>query len=133
MAAKKSPAAGKPPTPRAVSVPLSPPSYVVRQQAGLALPNGRQLFEALFGVLGGAVVSAVFITVMPGESKWVGAFLTGALGGVLAATSPIGTFAEEIGMGALAASGSWMYFDVTGQVAQPIPQAGAVRLPAPPS
>jgi len=107
---------------RPVSVSLSPPAYQVRQQAGLSLPNAAQLAEALVGVLGGAAISAVFITLLPPTNKWAAALLTGSLGALLAATSPIGTIAEEAGMGAFAASASWIYFDLAGQVSPQPPQ-----------
>lgn len=109
------------PAVKPVSVQLSPPAYRIRQQAGLGLPSGRQLSEALFGVIAGAALSAVFITALNSKGQsWVGALLTGTLGGVLASTSPIGTFAQEIGMGALATSAGWAYFDVTGQFVPPV-------------
>lgn len=112
-------------TGRSVSVQLSPPAYQIRQQAGLGMPNGRQLAEAMTGVIGGAILSAFFITAMNSPSaKWVGALLTGGLGAVMAATSPIGTFAEEVGLGAAAVSTGWMYFDATAQFSQPSTSTG---------
>jgi len=115
-----------------VTVQLSPPAYQVRQQAGLGMPNGRQLAEAMAGVIGGAIASAFFITAMNSPSaKWVGAILTGGLGAIMAATSPIGTFAEEAGFGAAALSAGWMYFDATAQFAQPSTSTSGPAVSAP--
>ena len=51
----------EPKGPKAQMVQLSPPAYSIRRQAGLALPNGRQMLEAVSGVLGGALLGAVLI------------------------------------------------------------------------
>lgn len=110
------------------SVTLTPPPHVVRRQVGLGLPSSSDLFEAVAGALGGALISAVFISIVPSPtSKFVAAALTGSLGVMLAATSPLGTIPSELGMGATAASGSFLYFDLTGQVKAPT--VGAVWRP----
>lgn len=102
-----------------VTVQLSPPAYAIRQQAGLGLPTGRQLLESVAGVLAGAAISAVFITALRNTNPLLGALTTGGLGIVLSTTSPIGTIPQELGMGALATSAAWVYFDATGQFSAP--------------
>jgi len=102
------------PQPKPVTVTLVPPAHVVRQQAGLGLPNARQLLQAIGGVLIGAGVSATLIS-FARDNRWVPALLTGSLGALGVATSPIGTFISEAAMGMTAASAAWMWFDLTHQ------------------
>lgn len=111
------------------SVTLTPPPHVIRRQAGLGVPSGMDIFEAVAGALAGAAVSAVLITAVPSQSgKLVAAVLTGGLGVLLAATSPLGTIPSEIGMGSTAASGAYLYFDVTGQVGAQTPSTAATAI-----
>lgn len=99
------------------NIQISPPAHVIRAQTGTALPtNPARWLEATGAVLGGTVISAIFITAMPANTKWLAALLTGGLGLLLTVTSPIGTWAQEIGMGAGATSMGWIYFDITGQI-----------------
>jgi len=114
------------------SVTLTPPPHVVRRQAGLGLPSGVDLLEAVAGSLGGALVTAVFIGLVgtPG-AKAVASLTTGSLGLLLASTSPPGTIPSELGMGATAASAMSLYLQLTGQYSQaaaPVwdPAAGTV-------
>jgi hypothetical protein len=72
--------------------------------------------ESTGAVLGGALISGVFIGTLPVGQKWLGALVTGALGLALTTTSPIGTWAQEIGSGTLASSAFWFYLSVTGQI-----------------
>jgi hypothetical protein len=103
----------------APTVTLTPPANVIRRQAGLGVPSARDVAEATFGVLAGAAITATFVTLVPGPAKWVAALATGALGVILTSASPLGTIPEELGMGALAAAASWIFFDVTGQYSIP--------------
>jgi|GEM_PF-3592949 len=103
------------PQPKPVTVTLVPPAHAVRQQAGLGIPSARAVAEATFGGLAGAVIAATIITVMPSPaSKWIGALLGLGLGTVLAAASPLGTIPQEMGVGAVALSGGWIWFDILG-------------------
>lgn len=118
MATKKRPTtpAYRPVQPRPIAVPLTPPAYIVREQTGLGLPTSlRSVAEATAGGLSGAVLAATIITVMPSPAtKWIGALLGLGTGTILAATSPLGTIPQEMGVGSLALSGGWMWFDVLG-------------------
>lgn len=100
--------------PQGTTITLAPPAYVIREQTGLGLPNGRQLIQAIGGVLVGAGVSAALIS-LAGVNRWVPALLTASLGALGVATSPIGTFASEASMGMTAASAAWIWFDLTHQ------------------
>ena len=111
---------------------ISPPAHVIRAQTGTAFPtNPARWIEATGAVLGGTAVSAIFITAMPANTKWLAALLTGGLGLLLTTTSPIGTWAQEIGMGAAAASMAWLYFDVTGQIPAAAQTSAAAVRPQP--
>jgi hypothetical protein len=115
--------------PRPVTVPLAPPAHAVRRQAGLGIPSVRDVAEATAGGLAGAILAATFITVMPSPAtKWIGALLGLGTGVILATSSPIGTLPQEMGVGALALSGGWMWFDLLGAVKTTPGQAGAVWL-----
>ena len=115
--------------PRPVTVPLAPPAHAVRRQAGLGIPSVRDVAEATAGGLAGAMLAATFITVMPSAaSKWIGALLGLGTGVILATSSPIGTLPQEMGVGALALSGGWMWFDLLGAVQTPPGAAGAIWL-----
>lgn len=112
------------------SIPLVPPAYVVREQTQLGLPkNLRSIAEATAGGLAGAVLAATIITVMPSPAaKWLGALLGLGTGTILAATSPLGTIPQEMGVGSLALSGGWMWFDLLGAVRTPPSSTGPAWL-----
>jgi hypothetical protein len=109
---QQQPKAPQPRSPQPVSVPLVPPAHIIRQQAGLGLPVGRNLVEAIGGALLGAAVTGVLIS-FTGPNRWVPALATGMLGALGTMTSPIGTFISEASMGMLGASVGWMFFDLT--------------------
>ena len=96
-------------------VQLTPPSYVVRKKAGLGVPTPAGVFEACIGAVAGAAASALFIGNLHGTARFVGAMITGALGTIFAATSPIGTIPSEVGMGMFSTSASYIYFQLTNQ------------------
>jgi tetrahydromethanopterin S-methyltransferase subunit E len=101
-------------------VQLTPPTHVIRRKAGLGVPGTRDVVEACAGAVAGASASALFIGSMTGPARFVGAMITGALGAVFAATSPIGTIPSEVGMGMFAASATYMYFELAHQFAEPV-------------
>lgn len=94
---------------------ISPPAREVRRAAGLQLTlEPEALVQSLAGGLGGAALVAVLVGILPSERKFIGALLGLGIGGVLASTSPIGTIPQELGIGAVAASASWIWWSVTG-------------------
>jgi hypothetical protein len=96
---------------------LAPPSYVVREKAHLGLPNPREAVAAAAGGVLGAAVAAIVILGLPSPAaKWVGAVLDVMAGGFFAAAAPLGTIPQEMGVGALALAGGWMWFDLLGAV-----------------
>ena len=115
MAAKKGATGSSGSSAHQVTVQVSPPAYQVRKQAGLQIPSGKELGQALGGAAIGVALSAVMLGVLPPGRKWIAAGLTLIAGGLAAATSPIGTIAQEIGIGSFAASTGWMIFDITNQ------------------
>lgn len=98
------------------TVVLTPPPYVVRSKMGLNVPGTAGIAQAVVGALGGASASALFIASMSGNARFVGAMITGALGTIFAATSPIGTIASEVGMGMFSTSVTYMYFTLRNQL-----------------
>jgi len=115
MAAKKGATGSSGSSAHPVTVQVSPPAYQVRKQAGLQIPSGKELYQALGGAAIGVALSAVMLGVVPPDRKWIVAGLTLIAGGLAAATSPIGTITQEIGLGSFAASTGWIVFDVTNQ------------------
>lgn len=93
---------------------LTPPTHVVRRKVGLGVPGPRDLVEATLGAVAGAAASAIFIGALSGNARFVGAMITGALGMIFAATSPLGTIPSEVGMGMFATSATYMYFELHG-------------------
>jgi hypothetical protein len=97
------------------TVTLGPPAYVVREKAHLGLPTPAEAVYAAAGGLLGAGVAAIVILAMPSPAaKWLGAALDVVAGGLFAAASPLGTIPQEMGVGALALAGGWMWFDLLG-------------------
>jgi hypothetical protein len=111
---------------RTVSVPLAPPAYTVRQQAGLGVPTVRGLLEAVAGYALGAGATATVIAVLPAGNKFIGAGLGLLIGGLLVATSPIGTLAQDTGAGAFISGLTWFVDDFLGPLEQPA-AGGAAR------
>lgn len=97
-----------------VKIPLTPSAAEVRAgQSPLGLPSAGSVWHAAAGGLGGAVMAATLITIMPNPTtRWLGALLGLGTGTILAATSPAGTIPQEMGVGTLALSGGWMVFDL---------------------
>jgi len=114
------------PTPRPVTIPLAPPAHAVRQQAGLGLPTARGLLEAVAGYALGAGATATVIAVLPPHNKFIGAGLGLLIGGLLVATSPIGTLAQDTGAGAFISGLTWFVDDLLGPLEQPA-AGGAAR------
>lgn len=97
------------------AVTLGPPAYVVREKAHLGLPSASEAVYAAAGGLLGAGVGAFVILAMPSPAaKWLGAGMVTAAGSIFAASSPLGTIPQEMGVGALALAGGWMWFDLLG-------------------
>lgn len=97
--------------PKPEVIQLAPPPYVVRARAGLGVPTApASLMQAVAGAVGGAAASALFIGAFSGNARFVSAMITGALGVMFAATSPLGTIPSEVGMGMFSTSASYMYF-----------------------
>ncbi len=88
----------------------------MRQQAGLGVPGGRGLLQAVTGTMAGAGAAAVFIGFLgdPG-ARFVGALISGALGTYFAAVSPLATIPHEIGLGMTATAASHLYYALAGQ------------------
>lgn len=100
--------------PHPVTVQVSPPAYAVRQQAGLQMPNLTQMGQAVIGPVVGAGVAAGIISFLPPERRIFGAVGGLLIGGIAAATSPIGTIPQEMGIGALSLSVGWFWWEVAG-------------------
>jgi hypothetical protein len=111
----------KAPGPSQQYVQLSPPARAIRKNAGLGTPTAMDILDSVGGVAAGGILTAFLIGVVPGASKWPMALLGSSLGMLLAATSPIGTTAQEVGLGAFAVGAGWAYFDLTGQFAPTSP------------
>jgi hypothetical protein len=98
-----------------VTLPIPPTAAEVRssQPTVLGIPNAEAVWRAAAGGLGGALIGATLITIMPtGVVRWLGALAGLTTGTVLAATSPAGTLPQEMGVGLLSISGGWMVFDL---------------------
>jgi len=108
-----------------VSVPIAPPAYAVRQQTGLSLPtNPKALMEGLGGAALGAGTTALLITILPPDRKWIGAIVAGLFGGIGVLTSPIGTWMQEASGAAFASSAFYFFLDLTGQAPGQTPTVG---------
>jgi len=108
-----------------VSVPISPPAYAVRQQTGLTLPtNPKALMEGLGGATLGAGTTALLITILPPDRKWIGAIVSGLFGGIGVLTSPIGTWMQEASGAAFASATFYFFLDLTGQAPGQTPTIG---------
>lgn len=116
------------PTP---TITLGPPAYVVREKAHLGIPSVSEAVYAAAGGLMGATVAAAVILAMPSPAaKWMGALLDIGAGSIFAAASPLGTIPQEMGVGALALSGGWMWFDLLGAIRGQSSVAPAWMIPA---
>lgn len=106
--------ARKPTAGSAVKVPLTPTAAQIREVQPLGgLPSARSVWHAAAGGLGGALMAATLITVMPSPTtRWLAGLLGLGTGTILAATAPAGTIPQEMGVGTLALSGGWMIFDL---------------------
>jgi len=99
-----------------VSVPIAPPAYAVRQQTGLSLPTQPgKILEGLGGAALGAGTTALLITILPPDRKWIGAIVAGLFGGIGVLTSPIGTWMQEASGAAFASSAFYFFLSLTGQ------------------
>ncbi len=100
-----------------VAISVSPPAYVIRQQAGLGLPTSpNRIFEALGGTLIGAGITAALTALMPANEQIFGPIVSGALGTVAAVASPIGTWPQEMGGGAMSSAAFALFLKLTNQM-----------------
>jgi hypothetical protein len=72
--------------------------------------------QGLAGATVGAGIPAILIGFMPTDRKWLGALIGLSVGAVLTVTSPVASFAQEIGIGSFAPSAFWFILDATGQI-----------------
>ena len=114
------------PEPKPVTVTLAPPAHTVRRQAGLGLPTGQEFVESVAGYALGAGMTVITTAVLPPDNKFVGGTLGILIGGLLVATSPIGTLAQEIGAGSFIGGLTWFVDDLLGPAEHPTTGA-AVR------
>jgi len=106
-------------------VPISPPAYAVREQTGLTLPKSPgKIFEGLGGAALGAGTTALLITILPPDRKWIGAIVSGLFGGIGVLTSPIGTWMQEASGAAFASATFYFFLDLTGQAPGQTPTVG---------
>lgn len=104
----------KPPPGKPVEVPVSPPAYTTA--TGLPAITLGDLGRSVVTAGAGAVVTAVFITSLKGETKWVGAGIGAVVGAIFVATSPIATVPYDLGIGMLSGAAGWMALNVTGKL-----------------
>ncbi len=111
---KRAPRApGRPPQPKPVEVPVPPPAYTA---AGLPTITLGDLGKTVATAGAGAVVTAIFITSLKGDAKWVGALLGGGVGAIFLATSPIASVPGDLGIGMLAGATGWAVLRWTDKV-----------------
>jgi hypothetical protein len=127
---KKGKSTQQPKGPAVVSIPVSPSAAAIRSQetGAFGIPSVQSVWRAAGGGLGGALIGATLITLMPpGIYRWLGALTGLTTGTLLASTSPAGTVTQEMGVGLLALSSGWMLFDVV----QPPPVTAPLWLDPP--
>lgn len=106
---------GRAPQPRPVEVPVPPPAYTAAPESLPVITLG-DLGKSIVTAGAGAVVTAIFITSLQGGTKWVGAFMGGAIGAIFLATAPIASIPYDLGVGMLAGSTGWVALRVTGRI-----------------
>lgn len=100
-----------------LSVTLAPPPYVVRAKTGTALPTSPvALWEAVGPTLVGAGLTGVLTALLQSSEQVIASIVSGGIGTVAAFAAPIGTWAQEIGMGAMSSSAFALFLTLTNQM-----------------
>lgn len=96
------------------------PQSIVRQAVPTAaIPSGADLFRTLLPAsIGAALVLVPTMTLFPRRAT-VAASLGTLAGALMAASAPPLTLAQEIGMGAALAGGTWMVTRAVGEIRLP--------------
>lgn len=105
------------------------PSPLTRAAAKAATPELRpaplaESWKAAAGVAAGAGLGAAAIFKLFPQNQWLTATLLGTGGLILAGSSSIGTWPEELGLGFFAVSSGWIVFAALGDIATPAPPPG---------
>lgn len=97
-----------------VTMPVPPPAYTVR--GGLPPIQLSDFAQAVAVTAAGAVVTAIFISVLKGGAKVFGALVGAGIGVLFTATSPMGSIPSELGIGMLSSSTGWFVFETMGKL-----------------
>lgn len=92
-----------------VTVPIAPSAAQVqtRRESPFSVLEGGGFWQSVGANLAGTATAAVLVSILPRDVKWIGALLSGGIGGIVVTTSPIGTWISEAGNGALSAGATY--------------------------
>ncbi len=106
------------------------PQSIVRQAVPTAaIPSTMDVTRTLFPAAIGAGVALVPTMILFPNHASIFAGLSFITGSLMAASSPPLTLAQEIGVGAAIASGTWLVTRAVGEIKAPAATAGAVGIP----
>lgn len=97
-----------------VTMPVPPPAYTTR--SSLPPIQLSDFAQAVAVTAAGAVVAAIFISVLKGGAKFLGAAVSAGIGVLFTATSPMGSIPSELGIGMLSSSTGWFVFEAMGKL-----------------
>jgi hypothetical protein len=85
------------------------------------------------GAFAGAAIAALMISKLFPHNRVLTALAVGVGSSILAASSPVTSLAENLGLGGAVMSMGWLVLDVTGQIREPQTQPAGLASPAVPA
>lgn len=96
--------------------------FVTRQNLKAQIgpvPGPVAAIKTVGGAISGAMIATLLIGKVFPHNRTETAIATGVLSAILAAASPVGSLAEDVGLGGLVGAGVWLALRMTGQIPAP--------------
>lgn len=117
--------AGSPAAPRQSTTALGFTTRQTYLQGVQRVVGPQEAVQTMGGVVSGAAITALLIYKLFPKNQVPTAALVGVGGAILAASSPVGSLPEDLGMGATIFAAGWGLLRAFGQIKAPVSTSGA--------